>query len=158
MRAMLVLMQLGAVMNELSARITRRSGLTSHDLLVLGWMSQQPGISATDAAARIGRARQSVQRTLERLEWRGLAERRESVIRDRTSGWGLTSKGQEQWEELERAFSAQESELKHLGVRVTRFVDELEKLVIGMTQIAHRYPRLGLTVPEPEEEVPEWDL
>lgn len=158
MRTMLVLLQMTSVMNELSARITRRFGLTPHDVLVIAWMLERPGISATDSAARVNRARQNVQRTLERLERRGLVERRESVIRDRTSGWSVTEQGEAIWAELERVFSAHEGAFKHRGVPATQFVDALAELARGIKETTSLYPRLGLIEPEPEEDAPEWDL
>ena len=81
MQLMLAVRQLAGVIDVMAGRITRQFGLTPHDVLVLGWMAERPGISGTLIAQFLGRTRQSVHRSLVRLEFRDLVERYESCVR-----------------------------------------------------------------------------
>lgn len=158
MKAMLVMRQLAAVMDEIFARVTQRYGLTPHDVLVLGWLAEERGISGSRVAYNIGRTRQSVQRALTRLEFRGFVERFESCVRDRAAGWALTANGQQLWNELGEAFTAQEKALEYRGVALHRFLDALDTLVRETRTVSWRFLRTGLIeVPQPGK-IHEWDL
>jgi DNA-binding MarR family transcriptional regulator len=129
MRTVLVMRQLAAVLDELLLSVTRRARLTPHELLVLAWIAQKPGIGVGSVARCIGRKRQSVQRTLERFEERKLVERFQSCVRDRTSGWGLTNKGQEFWGRLAVELRAQDERLHKTGLMTHEHLKYLERLM-----------------------------
>lgn len=158
MHLMLVVRQLSGVIDAVAGRITRRFGLTPHDVLVLGWMAERPGISGTLIAQYIGRTRQSVQRSLVRLEFREFVERYESCIRDKTSGWGLTTKGQELWAQLQRAYSVHEIHRTPRGVEVKELVDALEEIIAKLLRARERNTWTQLIEIPEEEGTPEWDL
>ena len=94
MRMVVVIRQLSALLDELLVRETYKVQLTPEDALVLAWMVEQPGISCVRLSERVGRQRTSVQRTLKRLEKRGLLESWESSFTKRTAGWALSERGQ----------------------------------------------------------------
>lgn len=123
-------------------------------------MVQRPGIGARDMGYRLGRSRQSVQRTLERLERRGLVERYGSMIRDRTAGWGLTESGQELWREVERGFRLQDALIESSGVVTDSFVKALENLMTELMTTSQKMTELGLVEPPPlpDEKCSECDL
>ena len=116
MQTVLVMRQLGAVLDHFLMHVTRRVRLTPQDALVLAWLVEREGMGASMIAARVGRKRQSVQRTLERLKDRFLVVRFEPDSRDRASGWGLTDHGRETWEKMQEAFGHQDAELERKGV------------------------------------------
>lgn len=158
MQTMLVMRQMMAVLDGLMREVTRRVQLTPEDALVLGWMVERPGISGSDIAYRIGRSRQSVQRAVERLERRALAERYTSSVNDRTVGWALTEEGYALWAEVERGFRLQEEALRSRGVVVRPFLEGLKTLMTEMMSAGPAMARLGLVDPPPREDVPGWDL
>lgn len=129
MRTVLVMRQLAAVLDELLLSVTRRARLTPHELLVLAWIAQKPGIGVGTVASCIGRKRQSVQRTLEKFEQRKLVERFQSCVRDRTSGWGLTNKGEEFWGRLAAELREQDERLHRSGLMTHEHLKYLERLM-----------------------------
>lgn len=160
MRTILVMRQLTSVLDHLLGHVTRRVQLSSDNLLVLAWMVQRPGIGARDMGYRLGRSRQSVQRTLERLEGRGLVERYGSMIRDRTAGWGLTESGQALWREVECGFRHQDAFLEASGVFTGSFVKALEDLMTALMTTSKGMTELGLVEPPPppDDKCSECDL
>ena len=133
MRTMLVLRQLTAVLDRNLAQVTRRMRLTPHDVLVLGWMAQIPGISGSNIASRVGRSRQNVQASLERLEGSRLVEKYAEASHCRQVGWGLTHRGNEVWASLLRQFEVQEEMLRRCGV-TRQFLNGLDDLITRMTR------------------------
>ncbi len=158
MQLMLVVRQLSGVIDAVSGRITRRFGLTPHDVLVLGWMAERPGISGSLMAQYIARPRQSVHRSLVRLEHRELVERYESCVRDRTSGWGLTAKGQELWEALQRAYLGIDERLTPRGISLKSLVGALGEVVAEFMRAGPRNTWSNLVEVPEEEEAPDWDV
>lgn len=159
MQLVVVISQLTAVLDELLLRVTRSTRLTPEDALVLAWMVQKPGIGGAHLARCVARKRQSVQRTLERLERREFVQRLESCIRDRTAGWALTEAGREQWEILERGFRSQDEALNR-AENLRNWVVNLECLVNAVAGVARTRSSWGAELIEPpkEPETPEWDL
>jgi DNA-binding MarR family transcriptional regulator len=159
MRMVVVIGQLSALLDELMVRETYKVRLTPEDALVIAWIVEQSGISCARIAERVGRKRQSVQRTLERLRGRGLVEGYESDVRKRNSGWGLTAKGYEMWEELSRGFQAQDDRLRHNGADPRQWANSLEELMRVVHGITRRQTTWGLplVVPPEEEEISDWD-
>ncbi|MDP1825555.1 MAG: MarR family winged helix-turn-helix transcriptional regulator [Archangium sp.] len=137
--------------------MTRRARLTPHELLVLAWIAQKPGIGVGSVARCLGRKRQSVQRTLERLEKRKLVERFQSCVRDRTSGWGLTKKGDEFWAQLAVELREQDERLHRSGLMTQEHLKALEKLMKDLKQHSAGMSALGLVEVPPEEPTAEWD-
>jgi DNA-binding MarR family transcriptional regulator len=128
---MLVLRQLTAVLDRNLAQVTRSMNLTPHDVLVLGWMAQIPGISGSNIASRVGRTRQNVQASLERLERFGLVEKYAEASRGRHVGWGLTNRGEQVWGTMLRVFQVQEEMLQRCGV-TRQFLNGLDDLIVRM--------------------------
>ncbi|MDP1823147.1 MAG: MarR family winged helix-turn-helix transcriptional regulator [Archangium sp.] len=156
MKTMLVLRQLAAVLDQKLVTVTRARKLTPHDLLVLAWMEQKPGISGSLLAHRVGRKRQNIQASLERLEQRGLAEKYAGSYRGRSVGWGLTNRGASLWAELATGFQVQEDMLASCGV-TPALINALEGLITRMAR-SQAQPTTwspGL-IEVPEDEVPEW--
>lgn len=158
MRTVLVMRQLAAVLDDLLLSVIRRARLTPNELLVLAWIAQKPGIGVGSVARCIARKRQSVQRTLERLEKRKLVERFQSCVRDRTSGWGLTNKGEEFWGRLAAALREQDERLHKSGLMTHEHLKYLEKLMKDLREHSAAMSVLGLVEVPPEEQTPEWDL
>ncbi len=155
---MLVMRQLTGVLDDYLAQVTRGVGLTPEDVLVLGWLAQKQGMSAANIGDCIGRPRQSVQRSLERYEARGLVERFKSYFRERTAGWGLTEKGRGLWDQLESGFAQQEKVIAGRGVDVRRLLLDLEKLMVALMAASQHTPLVGLIEPPPPpEEASDWD-
>ncbi|MDP1824171.1 MAG: hypothetical protein Q8L48_13040 [Archangium sp.] len=75
MKTMLVLRQLTAVLDRKLAGVTRPFRLAPTDALLMGWMVQRSGLPGSNLADLVGRSRQSVQRSLERLLKRGLIQK-----------------------------------------------------------------------------------
>lgn len=154
---MLVMRQLSAVLDHQLLKVTRRVRLTPHEALVLAWLVEKPGLPAFTIAWYLGRSRQNVQRSLERLEDRELVERYSSLVRDCTAGWGLTERGRTLFAELEHGFHLQDQELERKGVRLRDWVNSLNELLVatrrpepcGMSNLGlidgakQRSPRLG---------------
>jgi DNA-binding MarR family transcriptional regulator len=130
---MLVLRQLTAVLDRKLAEVTRRMNLTPHDVLVLGWMEQIPGISGSNIAGRVGRTRQNIQSSLERLERRGLAVKYTGPSGGRGVGWGLTNQGSAVWCNLLAGFQVQEAMLVHCGL-TRQFINGLDDLNTRMAR------------------------
>lgn len=168
MRTMLVLRQLAAVLDQKLVAVMRGMNLTPHDVLVMGWLEQRPGISASLVAHRVGRKRQNIRASLERLKRRSLAEKYAGSYRGRSVGWGLTKGGSALWAQLMHGLQAQEEMLVHCGV-TPGFVNALEDLITRMTRNQPEPTTWGpglIEVPEEEDpesavsgevEVPEWD-
>ena len=150
MTTALVIRQLSSLLDEMLIRETRHCRLTPQDALVMACMVHTPGINAADLAFRLGRKRQNVQRTLERLEDRFMVERHESEVRGRTSGWSLSDHGWEIWEHLERCFKLQDIRLKARGVDLERLLDSLEALMCEVMGTARKDIGLPPIVIPPE--------
>lgn len=120
------------------------------------WWEQRPGISASLVAHRVGRKRQNIRASLERLKRRGLAEKYAGSYRGRSVGWGLTRGGSALWAQLMRGFQAQEEMLVDCGV--TRgLINALEDLVTRMARNQAEPTEWGPGLVEvPEDEDPEW--
>lgn len=159
MQLVVVIRQLTAVLDELLLRVTRSARVTPEDALVLAWMVQESGIGGARLARCVARKRQSVQRSLERLERRGLVQRLESCVRDRTAGWSLTEEGREQWQILERGFRAHDEALNRTE-NLRNWVVNLECLVKAVAGVARTRFSLepNLIEPPEESETPDWDL
>ena len=124
----------------------------------MAWMVDQPGISGGEIATRLGRKRQNVHRALQRLEDRFISEKFRSVVDNRTVGWGLTEHGVMTWAEIERGFRAQDEMLQKNGVVTRPFIDGLRRMMDELMGTAREMTALGLFVPPPLQEPPEWDL
>jgi DNA-binding MarR family transcriptional regulator len=75
MKTVLVLHQLLVIIEREARPIARQFGLTPEDVLILGWLVDHDATRGSLIADRLGRSRQSVQRSLERLERDALVER-----------------------------------------------------------------------------------
>ncbi len=128
--------------------------LTTQDALVLAWIVEREGMGAAMIAARVGRKRQSVQRTLVRLEDRFLVQRFESDSRDRTEGWGLTDHGRETWGLLQEAFGHQDAELARRGVNFRGWLLALEDLMKELMAVRRNPFSPGLVDP-PVDDMPQ---
>jgi DNA-binding MarR family transcriptional regulator len=153
MHMVLVMRQLSGLLDELLSEVTRRVRLTPHDALVLAWVVEKPGIGAAMIGALLGRRRQSVQRSLERLEDRLLVERFPSDCRDRASGWGLTDQGRETWNGLVSGWCSQDASLEARGVALRSWVKSLEHLMMDLRGARRRWSEVGLVEP-PIDRVP----
>ena len=148
MQMVLVMRQLTAVLEHMIYSATRESQLTPQDSLVLGWLVQKPGIAGSEIAWCTGRSRQSVQRSLERFERRGLVERYQSAFGERTVGWALTQRGQVLWQALERRLGSHEKQLQFKGIKLAPFVEGLKRLMDELMD-AHRSMSINRLVEPP---------
>lgn len=156
---------MGQVLRALEQRV--RVALAEHELSlavleILAWLDDQRVASCAFIAARSGRSRQSLQRSLEQLERRGLVQRLDSVISHRTEGWALTATGERTFETCARALAGMETEfLTAVHFDPHRFTELLEIA----TNVAHGrfvFKRDGhnafvVDLPPPPP-TPEWDL
>ena len=153
MQTVLVMKQLAAVLDHFLMHVSKRVRLTTQDALVLAWLVEREGMGATMIAARVGRTRQSVQRTLVRLEDRFMVARFESDSRERTEGWGLTEHGRETWSILEDGFGHQDAELERRGVNFREWLRALEELMQQTMAVRRSTFSLGLVDP-PVDDMP----
>lgn len=158
MRTMLVLRQLAAVLDQKLVAVTRGMKLTPHDVVVMAWLEQRPGISGSQLAYRVGRTRQNIQQSLERLERRGFTERYAGSYRGRSVGWGLTKRGSERWVQIVGCFRVQETMLEGCGVteHLIRALEDLIKHMVRTPVPTTWGPGLIDIAQEPE--TPDWDV
>lgn len=158
MQTVLVLRQLGMLLEQMMHGVTRRLGLRPQDALVLGWLVQKPGISGNEIAWFLGRSRQGVQRTLERLEGMKLIERYKGTFHNRTVGWGMTEQGCKYWAQLERGLGTQEASLRNHGVDLVPFLHGLKSLMSEVTKASRAMASVGLIELPPEEKAQDCDV
>lgn len=150
MRVVLVMQQLLAVIEHEFRPTARSLGLTSQDLVVLGWLVDRPGISGSLLADRVGRDRSNVQRTLERFEREGLAERWQSAFSEKTGGWAPTEEAVTRWRHLEAHYQTLEGHL--VGTDSKRLVEWMEEFMRALVS-AHRGMRIAGMKEVPQREI-----
>jgi len=157
MHSILVIRQVAAVLDAHWRGITRSFGLTPQDALVLAWLSQQPGIPGSELGCRVGRARQSMQRTLDRLEQSRLVERRSSMVHGCTVGWALSARGDELWGRLARFLASEDAALERLRISPRELVKVLCQLMEEVLRL-DKCPWGELVIPPASSSTPSWDL
>lgn len=158
MRLVLVMRQVMGVMDSVMREGTREAGITAEDFLILAWLVERGALSGSDLGEWMRRARQSVQRSLVRLEQRGLVERLGSAVDGRTAAWALTDAGRRRFEVVEAWFHAKERYLRARDINVEKFAFALGELMHALLEQPRDRGWLGLVEPRPDTETPEWDL
>ena len=157
MRAMLVFRQLIGLLDRKLVEATRHEDLTPEDVLLFVWMEEEPGLSGSTLSRMLGRSRQNIQASLERLLKRGLVVKYPACHRDRAVGWGMTEKGSARWDALQKRLRAQDALLKNYGVTDSVILG-FQELIIKLRRLSRPISNSGLfEVPE-EVKTAAWDL
>jgi|GEM_PF-4930301 DNA-binding MarR family transcriptional regulator len=154
-RVALVVRQLLDVVDRAASLAMVEQGTSLDDVMLLAWLRQDGSLKCSRLADRLRRPRQNVQRSLERLESRGLVERIDH--REQTVGWTLTRRGEETFERADRWFGVQERALDSNGVKPEEFVKWLRMYMQVVLDVARQRTQFGLEVPPRKNEVDEWD-
>ncbi|MFO0594708.1 MAG: MarR family transcriptional regulator [Myxococcaceae bacterium] len=111
MNLLLLFKQLSLALDVRMADALREVSLHTEDMLLLAFLSQDRAFGPQDLAWLVGRSRQSVHRSLERLKRLGYVTASPSDFVDRNVFWGLTQLGHETWGSIQRTIAAEENRL-----------------------------------------------
>jgi DNA-binding MarR family transcriptional regulator len=149
--------QVATLLDDELRLMARDHALHLSDVLVLSWLHQNDEQACANLAWRLGRPRQSVQRSLESLEDRGLVERLDSVFTHRTVAWRLTEEGRRRWEALNQELCTDTLRSRTPSLDLGRLAVDLHALLRTL-RLGVRNGKCRVLVDPPERTVvPDWD-